>query len=163
VCRGRLACLIGALTLLTVGLLTGCSSSGASAALNRAEQICESFVPPSIPTTVASPVGAEASSTSWTTAGQITSLAKRALGHALHPWDQLPTNHFVAECGYLDLTVATSTTNCPGTTLPSVGPDASEQFYVDAEHHSTAAIPPTSILPSYCAYGLGATTTSSNP
>jgi hypothetical protein len=119
-----------------------------------------------VPTTVASAVESEAASIDWTTAGQITILARRGLGHALHPWDQLPANDFVAECGYLDLTVTTTTISCPGNTLPSegpVGPNASQQFYVDAELQSTTAIPPTSILPSPCAYGLVTPTSSSNP
>lgn len=153
--------------LAVVLALPACSSSSASAAFSRAERICGSFAPPSVPTTDASAVQSEVSSAGWTTAGQITILARRQLGHALHPWDQLPANHFVAECGYLDLTVTTTTISCPGTTLPSsgpVGPNASQQFYIDAEHQSTVAIPPTSIaFPPSCVYGLVAPTSSSNP
>jgi hypothetical protein len=151
--------------LAVVMALPACSSSsGPSAAASRAGQICGSFVPRSVPTTVASAAGSEEISAGWTTAGQITTHAQRALGRTLHPWDQLPASHFVAECGYLDLTLAPSRApNCPGTTLPSTGPNASQEFYVDDEHHSTAAIPPTSLLPSFCAYGLVAPTSSSNP
>jgi hypothetical protein len=145
--------------------LPACStSSGPSAAASHAEQICGSFQPPSVPTTVVSAAESGESSATWTTAGQITILARRALGHALHPWDQLPASHFVAECGYLDLTATSSSTiHCPGTTLPTIGPDASQEFYVDEQHHSTVAIPPTSILPSFCAYGLVAPTSNSPP
>jgi hypothetical protein len=147
-------------------ILPACSSSGSSAAFSRAQQICSSYVPPSVPTTVASAVESEAASIDWTTAGQITTLARRQLGHALHPWDQLPASHLVAECGYLDLTVTTTTISCPGTTLPSagpVGPNASQEFYVDKEHQSTPAIPPTSVQSSVCAYGAVAPTSTSTP
>lgn len=152
------------LPILVIALVVpACSSSGASAAFGRAERICESFVPPSASTTVASAVQSEMATVDWTTAGQITLLARRQLGHALHPWDQLPTDHFVAECGYVDLTVTTTTISCPGTTLPGgglVGPNVSQQFYIDAEHQSTAAIPPTSIaFPAPCVYGLVSPTT----
>jgi hypothetical protein len=34
------------------------------------------------------------------TAGEITSVAKRILGHTLPPWDTLPPGHFVALCSF---------------------------------------------------------------
>jgi len=136
------------------------SASGASAALGRADLICSSFLPGSVPTTLGSPLGAELMSVNWTTAGQITTLAIRTLGHPLHPWDGLPGDHFVAQCGYPDTTRTTSpsTTTCPGGLPNSV--EASQQFYVDEQDRWTAAIPSTStppVLPG-CVYPLVAPT-----
>ena len=136
--------------------VSGCSSaSGIPAAQYRAQQICVWFVPASVSTTLRTPVEAELTNVGWTTAGQITMLAKRVLGHSLPPWDDLPGNDFVAQCGYPAATGATSTTtNCPPGALPA-SPDASQEFYIDDQRHSSAAIPPVPAPPSIeCAYPL---------
>lgn len=140
------------------------SSSGTSATFARAEQICESFAPASVSTTLGVPVAAELTSVTWTTAGDITLLAHRTIGHALHPWDQLPSNHFVAQCGYPDTTATTTTISCPSGALPA-NPDTSQEFYIDEQSRSTPAIPSTSTPPlNVCAYPVEASpTTTSNP
>jgi hypothetical protein len=135
--------------------VSGCSlTSGGTPADSRAAQICTSFLPTSVTTTPGAFPGAELFSESWTTAGQVTTLAKQMLGHPLHPWDELARNHFVAQCGFPYTTGTTSTTmKCPGDALP---PDleASQQFYVDEQGRSTPAIPPISIPEdNFCAYG----------
>jgi len=110
-----------------------------------------------VTTTPGAPVGAALYDESWTTAGQITTLAKHVLGHPLQPWDALPSSRFVAECGFPLPTGTTSTTNnCPAGGSPGDGPDTSEQFYVDDEGHSSPAIPPVSVphFPNACVYPL---------
>jgi hypothetical protein len=57
--------------------VTGCSSSsGIPAAQFRAQQICVSFVPASVSTTLGTPVAAELTRVGWTTAGQIKAPAR---------------------------------------------------------------------------------------
>jgi hypothetical protein len=70
-----------------------------------------------------------------TTAGKVTSLAERILGRGLAPWDRLPSSHFVAECGYADLTNKNSslTTTCPDGTQISLQAAPHVSFYVDQQ------------------------------
>jgi hypothetical protein len=71
-------------------------------------QLCEQHRPPEVGD---APVVLAMSQT----AGEVTSAAQQLLGHALPPWDALPADHVVAECGYDTLGVIdgdTSTTVC---------------------------------------------------
>jgi hypothetical protein len=71
-------------------------------------QLCEQHRPPEVGD---APVMLAMSQT----AGEVTTTAQQVLGHALPPWDALPADHVVAECGYDTLGLIdsdTSTTVC---------------------------------------------------
>jgi hypothetical protein len=96
---------------------------------DRASGVCERHRPPEVgsdPVLFTSP----------RTAGEITSLAARFLGHPIPPWDALPAEHFVASCSYGDPTdVNAPTTIC--TNGEVVVLSTPRQYFIDDEGRST--------------------------
>jgi hypothetical protein len=121
-----MASVIGAATV------SACSSGSQAVALEVANQICASFHPPG-----GTSSGLKNFGDSPTTAGKVTALARRFLGHGLSPWDELPSDHLVVQCLYTDATTPPSnspTTICPGGYSVVLTPARSMNFYVDQEY-----------------------------
>lgn len=100
-----------------------------------ATQVCRAFhLPPGTPS------GLRSDGVSPTTAGKITELAARFLGHGLSPWNELPGSHFVAECSYANLAAASTpaTTSCPNGAHISLETIPAAQFYVDQNQRWSA-------------------------
>jgi len=84
-----------------------------SNSLQRATTLCEKYV-----ATLGH--GAEVVSVLVRTAGDVTRLSRKALGHTTPPWDSLPADHFVADCSYT-FPITASTTRCRGGEIVPAG------------------------------------------
>lgn len=136
---------LGVLAVIVALTNVGCSSPNrGQTPLALAQKTCESF---QLPGTTPEAVGTFVASA--TTAGQITTMAKRFLGHALSPWDTLPSAHFVAQCDFGANPIPPGnsvTTVCPDGSVVDLTPATTMQFYVDEQGHwspnpISAAIP----------------------
>jgi hypothetical protein len=130
-------------------LMAACGGpSTTDANLRSAYHICRAFHLPS-----GTPSGLTLEWVSTTTAGKITRLADRFLGHALVPWDQLPSDRLVANCGFANTTALPSspTTTCPDGSHVSLVAAPNAGFYVDQQQlWSTDSIEGAASISSPC-------------
>lgn len=121
---------------MIASIVAGCSSgrSGPSST-ETAWEVCSEF---HLPKGTLS--GMKIALVSPMTAGKVTELAQHFLGHGLSPWDNLPSNHFVADCGYASPEIPSGgpTTVCPDGSIVDLTPAPSADFYVDQQQRSSS-------------------------
>ena len=148
--------------LLTAWFASACGSASvgtrpSETAGSTAAQLCASFHPPGL-------ANAQPTLSISTTARAVTLGARLSLGHALHPWDQLPPGTLVADCVYdNNLTPqaisGAPTSICPGGQSLILQPSP-VGYLIDAAGHSTPDVHPNpSPEPSFASLGHDSPTT----
>ncbi len=121
---------MASIVIVPIPLASCGSGKGTSSSLRLANEVCTAFhLPPGTQS------GMRIVLISPTTAGKVSYLAQRFLGHGLAPWNQLPSDHFVADCGYANMSGVASapTTTCSDGTHVSLQAAPRVGFYVDQE------------------------------